>query len=88
VQQSTPARRREARKNAGGRPPKIAPHQQQQLQEKYHSDMAAEPRLAKHDAAVLHVKALAKSEFGIEVGTNTLLEQIIRPALQKTRNNQ
>jgi hypothetical protein len=72
----------------GGAPAKFKPEQQQWLQNKYSSDLLAEPRLAKHDAAVPHVKQLAKTQFRIEAGRNTLLQQIIRPVLRAAKNNQ
>jgi hypothetical protein len=50
--------------------------------------MIADPLLAKHEAAIPHVKELAKTEFGIEAGRNTLLDQIIRPVLRTAKNRQ
>jgi hypothetical protein len=84
---TTQPTRRETREPAGA-PPKFKPEQQQWLQNKYSNDLMAEPRLAKHDAAVPHVKELAKTNFEIEVGRNTLLQQIIRPVLRAAKNNQ
>jgi hypothetical protein len=76
------------KREPGGAPAKFKREQKQWLQNKYSSDLAAEPRLAKHDAAVPHVKELAKTEFEIDVGPNTLLQQIIRPVLRAAKNNQ
>jgi hypothetical protein len=81
VIQPATAQRQEAHTPAAGAPPKFTADQQQWLREKYSSDLVTTPRLAKHDGAVAHVKDLAKTQFRIEAGRNTLLKQVIRPVL-------
>ena len=88
VKQPTTAPLQEARKAAAGAPPKFTADQQQWLRGKYSSDLAADPLLAKNEAAVLHVKELARVKFGIEAGHNTLLKQIIRPVKHAAKNSQ
>jgi hypothetical protein len=76
----SPKKKRQ-RKKGGGRRHTFTPEQQTSLQERYREDLKADPLLAKRDAAVAHVKGLAKTAFGIDAGRNTLLAQIIRPVL-------
>ena len=85
-QEPTPQQRKQ--REPGGAPAKFKPEQQQWLREQYSSDLIANPRLAKHDGAVPHVKGLAKTKYGIDAGRNTLLQQIIRPVLRAAKNNQ
>jgi hypothetical protein len=73
---------RKVRKPGGGRPPTFTPEQRDWLREKYSNDLKADPLLKKHDAAVAHIQNLAKTEYDVDVGRKTLLEQIIRPVLR------
>jgi hypothetical protein len=87
TQEPTP-RQRKPRKQGGGRRPKFEQGQLAWLRQRYHVAVKADPLLAKQEAAIPHVKQLAKLEFGIEAGKNTLLKHIIRPVCPPTKNNQ
>lgn len=80
-QEPTPPEQK-PRKQGGGRKPKLDAKQQKLLQKQYSRDLKKDPLLAKHDAAVPHVQKLAKTKYKIDVGRNTLLDQIIRPVLR------
>jgi hypothetical protein len=81
-QPQEPTPQRGKRRRGGGRKPLFDEQRKTWLQKKYSRDLKKDQRLAKHDAAVPHVKQLAKDKYGIAAGRNTLLDQIIRPVLR------
>jgi hypothetical protein len=78
--QPTPQQRK-PRKQGAGRPPKFEQGQKAWLRQRYYVAVKLDPRLEKHDAAVPYVRGLAKIEYGIDAGRDSLLDQIIRPVL-------
>jgi hypothetical protein len=85
--QPTPQQRK-PRKHGAGRPPKFEQGQLAWLRQRYYVAVKADPLLAKHEAAIPHVQNLAKIEYGIDAGRNTLLKYVIRPVLRPAENNQ
>jgi hypothetical protein len=78
-----PPPQRKPRKPGGGRKPKFKAQEQRWLQATYSRHLKKDRRLANRKLAVDHVQKLAMTEYGIEVGRNTLLAQIIRPVLRQ-----
>ena len=81
--QAPPPKQRKPRKPGGGRHPKFKPEQQQWLQARYRRELKKDARLANRKIAVDRVQKLVMTEYGIEAGRNTLLDQIIRPVLRQ-----
>jgi hypothetical protein len=73
---------RKPRQPGGGRRKKFKPEEQVWLRKRYSRDLKKNPRLAKHDGAVAHVKALAATSYGVVAERDTLLDHIIRPVLR------
>jgi hypothetical protein len=69
------------RKPGGGRRPIFEQGQLAWLRQRYHVAVKADPLLKKHAAGISHVKDLAKTEYGLEAGEDTVVDQIIRPVL-------
>ena len=84
-----PQRKTKSKRKPGdvGRPVKFDPEQQRWLQERYRLDVEANPRLAKklRDVAVPHVQQLAKTEYEIIAGRDVVLEDVIRPVLERLK---
>jgi hypothetical protein len=72
---------RKPRKQGGGRKRKFEEGQLAWLRQRYYVAVKADPLLEKHDAAILHMQKLAKTEFEIEVEHYMVRNQIIRPVL-------